>query len=327
MSQPRLFLFTIFFIFLGCVEIQSQPVRIHASNDSLHAGALFDVYIVFDSPGNFDRIILPDSASFKDPFEFRNRVRGLTRAGSDSVRIRLQFFGTTDTLITGLSAFGIIQNDTTRFEIADYPIFFRSLLTEDADMKPFKPIFQFERTSWLWILLIVLIIIAILIWYFFLKRKPIPIEEKPVLEPVKQEPFVHPLNELENGINQLEKALENDAISPDLFYVNAGDLIRMYIERTHQQPALEQTTREVVRDFRSHTSNNRLINLMREILQECDMVKFAKFSPDYDLMAEMIVKLRHYASVVSREDDIIYRNLQASYNRKYIDYELNNEKS
>jgi len=310
-------------LFAGLMEVCGQPVRIHASHDSLHAGAMFDVFIVFDQPGNFERVILPDSASFQNPFEFRNRVRRLTRAGSDSVRIRLQFFGTADTVLTGLAAFGITASDTVRFEIADYPLFFRSLLYEDADMRPFKPIFQFDRASWLWIILILILIIAALVWYFYLRKKPIPIEEKTVEEIKAPEPFIHPLEALENGITELENDLQNGDISPDLFYVNAGDLVRMYIERTHKQPAMEQTTREVIRDFRSLTTNNRLINHIREILQECDMVKFAKFTPDYDLMAEMIVKLRHYASIVSREDDMIHRNLQAAYNRKHMNFETN----
>lgn len=322
----KLLLLLIGLLFLsGLNNVSSQPVRIHTSQDSLHVGALFDVYIVFDNPGNFDRIILPDSTSFSEPFEFRNRVRALSRSGSDSVSIRLQFFGTTDTVLTALSAYGIKASDTLRFEIADYPLFFRSLLSDDSEIRPFKPIFEFDTTSLIWLFLLLFIIVVVLIVYFYKKTKSLP-EEKPlVVQRAEPEPFIHPLEALKSGISELEKQLLNNSISYDLFYVTAGDLIRIYIQRTHHQAAMEQTTKEVIRDFRGLTTNNRLINLIREILQECDMVKFAKFSPDTSLMMEMVTKLNNYAIIVSEEDATIYNSLLLAYEKKYITTENKGE--
>jgi len=295
----------------------SQPVRIHSNTDSLRVGQLFDVYVVFDNPATFQRIVLPDSTSFSDPFEFKNRSRGLTAAGSDSVRIQLQFFGSKDTLITGLEAFCITDTDTLLFEIADYPIYFVSTVPDESELRPLKPLFAFAGSIWPWILAIAVLLIVLLSLYYYRKKRQQKPEPKPEPEPVSIPHFVHPHKQLIDGITKLEMELQKGNIEYQTFYVQSGDLIRQYLESTHSFPAMEQTTREALQNMYRITTNNRLINQTRDMLQEADMVKFAKFIPDFDRMAEMIVKLRFFADQVRRDDDLIFRKLQAEHNQKY----------
>lgn len=313
------FITILLMILLLSQSAESQPVRVHTSMDSLAAGQIFDLYVIFDNPGNFDRVMLPDSTAFADPFEFRSRSRGLTRAGSDSVRIRLQFFGTKDTLLTGLTARGISGQDTTLFDIPDYPVYFVSLLGEDAEMKPLKPIFGFPGSIWCWILLILFLALIAAGLFYYLKKfrqepEPIP-EPKPVVIP----PFIHPGKQLEDGIDALERDLNHNNIPYESFYIRAGDLIREYYEETHHFPALEQTTREVINEIRHLTTSQKFINMIRDILNECDMVKFARFIPGENQMAEMIIKLRSFANEALKHDDRIFLSLRAEYNKMVIE--------
>ncbi len=309
----------ILIFFVSVSAALSQPVRISSDSDSLKAGQLFNLHIIFDNPDRFDRIMMPDSTFFSEPFEFRNRTRGLTPAGSDSVSIRLQFFGNEDTLITDLYALGISGADTTLFEIAEYPIYFRSILDEDDVKRPLKPIFEFTRSILPYILGFLLLMAILLVAYYYYK-KYFPDEEEPEpKEPIKIPPFYHPGHALTAGIDRLEQDLHNKDVEVEEFYIRSGDLIRTYYEEVHGFPALEQTTREVLQEISVIYSSVKFTQFVRGILQECDLVKFAKFTPEFDQMGEIIVKLRTVADEVQRQDDHIIMAKKAEYNKKVLE--------
>jgi hypothetical protein len=65
------------------------------------------------------------------------------------------------------------------------------------------------------------------------------------------------------------------------FYSGISDIVRGYLEEAFKTPALERTTAEIARQLRRKTeiSNERQLEL-KELLENCDLVKFAKFQPD-----------------------------------------------
>jgi hypothetical protein len=65
------------------------------------------------------------------------------------------------------------------------------------------------------------------------------------------------------------------------FYSRLSDIVRAYIEKGFDVPALERTTAELMRDLRRRAvlSADRLIEL-QTLLDECDLVKFAKYRPE-----------------------------------------------
>jgi hypothetical protein len=67
------------------------------------------------------------------------------------------------------------------------------------------------------------------------------------------------------------------------FYSATSDALRAYLEGAFGVAALERTTGELMRDIRRnpHFSSERLAQL-KEILEECDLVKFAKYRPDVE---------------------------------------------
>lgn len=64
------------------------------------------------------------------------------------------------------------------------------------------------------------------------------------------------------------------------FYSALSDILRSYLENGFHCPALERTTNELIRDLRNRSvfSPERLMAL-KELLEACDLVKFAKFRP------------------------------------------------
>lgn len=65
------------------------------------------------------------------------------------------------------------------------------------------------------------------------------------------------------------------------FYSALSDILRGYLEEGFGIPALERTTTELMRDVQKHKAflALRQVNL-KDLLEECDLVKFAKFRPE-----------------------------------------------
>jgi trans-2-enoyl-CoA reductase len=112
--------------------------------------------------------------------------------------------------------------------------------------------------------------------YFLLKDKPTHeeiISRIPPFDLAKQR-----LKELDN-----KKLIKQNRIK--LYYVELTDIVRSFIEREMNIPALESTTDELmetITDFNSSSNLNihkETLVKLQKLLQEADLVKFAKSKP------------------------------------------------
>ena len=129
--------------------------------------------------------------------------------------------------------------------------------------------------SYFWWLILLLIAIAVIL-YFVLKDKPTHEEQLAKLPPfdlAKQR-----LKELDN-----KQLWQHNKVK--LYYVELTDIVRSFIEREMNIPALESTTDELletITDFNSSSNLNipkETIIKLQKLLQEADLVKFAKSKP------------------------------------------------
>jgi hypothetical protein len=72
------------------------------------------------------------------------------------------------------------------------------------------------------------------------------------------------------------------------FYSEVTEILRRYLENRYGFMALEQTTDEIVNDFRKHVQASELLFETELILQRADLVKFAKFQPGIPEHEEML---------------------------------------
>jgi hypothetical protein len=64
------------------------------------------------------------------------------------------------------------------------------------------------------------------------------------------------------------------------FYSCLTEITRTYIERQYGIPAMESTTEEILRAFRkTNPDDNLLDEILKELLELADLVKFAKETP------------------------------------------------
>jgi len=133
-----------------------------------------------------------------------------------------------------------------------------------SDIRDVKGPIGFFEINW-WVVAAVLVVISAVILYLIRRKRFVPIK------------LPH-----ETALEELERARANflrDGNSED-YYASVSDCIRCYIERAFNLKAPEMTTEEFLNSLKE-TSALSLDQkgLLREFLNACDLVKFAKYAP------------------------------------------------
>lgn len=130
----------------------------------------------------------------------------------------------------------------------------------------------------LWWLIPILVILAIVFYYIFRKK-----EKKET-----QKIYVTPINEALQRLKELDEKqlLEQNKIK--VYYSELTDIVRTYLEKDMNIPALESTTSELIETINDFNESSNLgisketIKQLKEVLQSADLVKFAKSKPIID---------------------------------------------
>ena len=158
-------------------------------------------------------------------------------------------------------------------------IYVQSLLTADAsDIRDIKEPIEIPQPFdkwWLLILILVTLTIALFVYYFWRKRT-----EKPII-PFKKRKDIRPAHEiaLESlRILKGKKLIENNQV--DRYYTALSKILREYIENRYFLKALEMTTTEVLDAIDRAGLYEKIGDGVKEVLNESDLVKFARFIPN-----------------------------------------------
>ncbi len=163
-----------------------------------------------------------------------------------------------------------------------------------------------DYKNYIWGLLALLLLIA-LILYFVLRKKPT--EEEIIAK-------IPPFDRAKQRLKELDskKLIKQNRIKP--YYVELTDIVRTFIEREMNIPALESTTDELMEmivDFNDSSKLNipkETIIKLKDLLKEADLVKFAKSKPllnEIELhrnYAENIIDKFHPDPVNYQEEEI-----------------------
>lgn len=268
-----IFLFTI----VSPQNAAAQSVRTYISTDSLSVGEIFDYSLVLQLDEEYNRVIFPDTTEFPSSLELTERQQFKLSQFSDSLTYRLQFFGTEDIRIPPLAIQLYSDEDSITVYTEPVTIFFKNIVEEgDTHIMPLKPIFEFPRAWWPWIIVAILLA-AFLVWWFKFREVPEVDQSKP-LPQIK--PFYNPLSELETTLNKIKNE-SKIAQTKDFksYYSEISDAIRRYYEDLYNIPALESTSRELLRYLEAYGTDQEMINITRKTLLNADLVKFAKVTP------------------------------------------------
>ena len=134
------------------------------------------------------------------------------------------------------------------------------------DIKDVKGPFYYFGINWFLVsgVLILFIIVASIVLYKF-RKKPLPVK------------LPH-----ETALEDLEAARANFLRNSDIkeYYAGISDCVRRYIERSFKLKAPEMTTEEFLGSLRESTVLSLdQKDLLKDFLNACDLVKFAKYTP------------------------------------------------
>ena len=163
----------------------------------------------------------------------------------------------------------------------------------------------------IYIYLILAILAIIGFWiYWFVIRKRKETEDAPTYRTLP------PFEEAILRLNELDEKLlwQNNKIKE--YYSELTEIVRGYIERELKVPALENTTDEVlamIKGFKNADSietSKETIKKLKDLLQEADLVKFAKSKPlaieieDDRRDAEFIIGNLKPKQIIEKEDEL-----------------------
>lgn len=297
-----------FLLILSFIAFSASGRQLHTyvDKDSIQVGERFSYTIVFDRNSATD-VQYPGEDNFSDPVTFLSRDRYSVDERRDSLVYQLQFFGTEDFTIPRKEVRVNIAGGDTTYYTTPVPLFFKSVLaSEDEEFRPLKPIFEFARTWWPWVVALILLLVTGYYAYNWYKKRETKTVSVPAADP---DPFVSPLIELRENINMLPDTSELQQFEDfETYYVNLGDAIRRYLKRVYSIQALEMTTREIDQALKAELAAEEQIQITRKVLNEADMVKFANFKPTSEMAESVLQKARRFI-VVARtvnQDQIHY---------------------
>ena len=269
---------TLFFLLLVSTLTYSQKVSVAIDTTNIRIGEQFLFKIVIKDTAN---VIFPEKLENLNKLEvvkdikidtFKNSlIKKYLMTGFDSGAFYIptqQIFiknraYLSDSVLINVATVSV---DTTKQKM--FPI--KSIQTEPLVYDDFKPYL-------IWVFL-ALLLIGLLIYYFKTRKKP---EIKEIDTVNTLPPFEEALEKLQELDNKL--LWQNNEIKK--YYSELTEIIRVFIEKELEIPALEITTFELV-SLLSNYNTPKNINITKEtvrkldaLLQEADLVKFAKSTP------------------------------------------------
>jgi len=128
--------------------------------------------------------------------------------------------------------------------------------------------------------LVALIIILYFIWLKYKNRdKPKYVKPKTALD--YHQEAIKKLKEL-----KFQKKWQDGHVKE--YYLSISEILRTYLEGRFNINAMESTTDEIIEDLKVLKENKALNNKLKEVLQQCDLAKFAKFKPQGEENIQMI---------------------------------------
>ncbi len=269
---------TLFFLLLVSTLTYSQKVSVATDTTNIRIGEQFLFKIVIKDTAN---VIFPEKLENLTKLEvvkdvkidtFKNSlIKKYLMTGFDSGAFYIpsqQIFiknraYLSDSVLINVATVSV---DTTKQKM--FPI--KSIQSEPLVYDDFKPYLM-------WVVL-ALLLIGLLIYYLKTRKKP---EIKEIESINTLPPFEEALEKLQELDNKL--LWQNNEIKK--YYSELTEIVRVFIEKELEIPALEITTFELV-SLLSDYNNPKNINITKEtvrklnaLLQEADLVKFAKSTP------------------------------------------------
>jgi len=192
-------------------------------------------------------------------------------------KFKITFYSTGKMTIPFLYAnFRDVQGRAARARSDPLEVEVKSVLDKDAkDIRDIKPPLNINYPWYYYAAgILSVIILALLIWTIanHIKRKR--------RTPESLKPSRPPHETALEMLDALQRSTLLDEGKIKEYYISLSNIIRRYIEERFGIPTLDRTTFELYQEMKEARIKRDHISLIRNFLENCDKVKFAKFIPD-----------------------------------------------
>lgn len=159
----------------------------------------------------------------------------------------------------------------------------------EEDIRPLKgPAQLWDWWSFLGWLLLAFLIMALVItalWLWKRRKKASAIVEETGPPRPAHEIALEALNRLANSDFLKRQELKR-------FYIELSEIFRQYLSAHYGMDTLDRTTWEITQALRELGVSLTLIETIRDILEESDLVKFAKYYPPLEVPMQTLERVR-----------------------------------
>ena len=120
---------------------------------------------------------------------------------------------------------------------------------------------------------VIIILAALIVSAFIYFRRKKKIEERPALPPRPAEEIAKDALKALREKGLIEKGMVKE------YYIGLSDIIRTYIENRYRIFAMDRTTWELFQEMKSKRLERLRADRINNFLEDCDTVKFAKYTP------------------------------------------------
>ncbi|MCE5251817.1 hypothetical protein LLG96_16535 [bacterium] len=310
MKLHILYIYLFLLYFSGGEQVSGAPLTDTVSVEISPSTAQITIG---DSLTVFCAVTVPDGIQAGDPVpagdkQFVDISPQWHSTGLSAPGKHLEYYGflmyvfAPDTLRVGPFTVDYIESDGTpgKAESNVLTLIVKGVVTvPDAAPKPNRGPFSIASKGmplWLKIILVAVAaaLIAIIIRLFRRRKRETPIEVWKPIDEIGEFEHIRSMHLLESG--QIKE-----------LYFLTSMAIRGFIHRNMGFEALYSTTDEIVMRFARNSHEASVTSAFREILEESDMVKFAKYIPPVDKSATLIdralVPVRNMLDSIAREQE------------------------
>lgn len=290
------FILPLFFFVLNTVTLKAETqVSISVSNNLAFIGDRILLKIIVKTTSDVDKITL--KAGEKD-FEILDQAPTQKRRQQDYTvfekSIEVAFFKIGE---FNVGPFEIdLKKDEKVIETREtnsVPVTVKTVLKEDdKDIKPLEELIDikgdpFYILKYVIIAVVIIVAVILIIWWFKKRRRA----------PVKVEPALSPLEELEAQIKALYAKNLFEKGKVKLFFIELTEIIKNFLHRTYGFNAEDFTTYETLYELKGREKEVPIIDNMEFLFNTADLVKFARFVPDAGVLGEISGKLENTVGI------------------------------
>jgi hypothetical protein len=171
-------------------------------------------------------------------------------------------------------------------QVQDRVTWLDPVLQKDKPIPLFKPLTQIiSENAWTFGLLALILFVGVLAWLYLRNRSSSSLEQVPP-------PAIDPYQEALDNITELQG--RKPGLQPKPFVFRLSEILRVYVEKLFNVPAMELTSEEFMREIVSHSFfRNRYEDLLREFVDRGDRVKYSKELMGQDEMNQLLNTALH----------------------------------